>query len=318
MNSAPVLILFFNRPDALRAVLERVEAAAPRRVYLACDGPREGRADDAELTERCRRIALERAWKSPPATRFLASNEGCARAVSGAISWFFEREPEGIVLEDDCVPDPSFFRYATELLERYRGDERVMSIDGASFDMRRREQGSPSYRFSRCPHVWGWASWARAWQHYRLRLTEDEVAALPADRYPAQSAATLRGWRRKFRSVAHDRPATWDYQWTFAHLRRGGLVASPTRNLVTNVPMSTGAHMAGRGLWQGMAAESMEFPLRHPGSAEADRELDAHVEAVHCNHRPWLARKLHQVLVRHRLLSDESLRRGFTTGARGD
>lgn len=317
MDSAPVLLLFFNRPDALRAVVERVAAASPRRVYLACDGPREGRADDAELTDRCRRVATEAPWASAPATRFLAGNEGCARAVSGAISWFFEQEPEGIVLEDDCLPDPSFFRYATELLARYRDDGRVMSIDGSSFDMRPRAPGSPSYRFSCCPHVWGWASWARSWRHFRLRLTPGDVAALPVANYPSRSAATIRGWRKKFLSVAHDRPATWDYQWTFAHLRTGGLVASPDRNLVTNVPMATGAHMAGQGLWQGMRAEPMPFPLAHPATVEADRELDRHVEAVHCNHRPWPARKLHQVLVRHRLLGTDALRRGFTIGDRG-
>ena len=316
MNSAPVLLLFFNRPDALRGVLERVLAAGPRRVYLACDGPRAGRDDDRELTERCRAIAMEQPWACPPGTRFLDANEGCARAVSGAISWFFGQEPEGIVLEDDCMPDPSFFRYATELLERHRDDERVMSIDGSSFDMRPRAPGGPSYRFSRCPHVWGWASWARSWRHYRLLLSAAEVDALPAGNYPSRSAASLRGWRRKFRTVAHDRPATWDYQWTFAHLRTGGLVASPCRNLVTNVPMSTGAHMSGQGLWQGLASGAMPFPLVHPAAVAADEALDRHVEAVHCNHRPWLARKLHQVLVRHRLLGAGTLRRGFAIGDR--
>jgi len=305
-----VIVLFFNRPAVLERLLERVEAAQPRRIYLACDGPRPDGRDD-EAVERCRRIALSRAWRTEPVTRFLAANEGCARAVSGALDWFFGREASGIVLEDDCLPDPSFFGFCTELLGRYRDDPRVMSINGTSFDTRPQAPGAaPSYRFSHHPSVWGWASWSRAWAHYRLRLAPGEVERVVDAGLPVPTRPSRRAWRRKFASVTTERPATWDYQWTFAHFRERGLAAVPSVNLVSNVPTDGGAHMHGTSAWQSLPTGQMGFPLLHPGTVAADRELDRHIETVHCNHRPWLLRKAWQVAARHGLVGAEQVRTG--------
>lgn len=302
--SAPVLVLFFNRPGPLAKVLERVQAARPTRVYLACDGPRPNVDGEHVRVSATRELALSLKWHDPPATRFLRDNAGCARAVSEAITWFFGQEPEGIILEDDCVPDPSFFRFATELLARYRDDDRVMSIDGTCFDVRSRPNGSlreGSYAFARSPHVWGWASWARAWKHYRLNIDEADIQAVPRANFPSGRTASVRGWTRKFRRHAGPNPSTWDYQWALAHFRHGGLVASPARNLVTNVRTDGGAHMQGLDMWQERPLESMQFPLAHPAIVDADAELDLHIESVHCNHRPWAARKVMQLMMRHRL-----------------
>jgi hypothetical protein len=312
-TSAPVLVLFFNRSGSLARVLERVRAAGPDRVYLACDGPRGGVAGDRERVEEARRLALGMRWPMPPVTRFLPENAGCARAVSEAITWFFANEPEGIVLEDDCVPDPTFFPYASELLERYRDDERVMSIDGTSFDIRERAERHGkdwSYAFSRSPHVWGWASWARAWKHFKLHLNGEDVRSIPRENFPSARRATTRGWSRKFSRVIGKPPSTWDYQWTFAHFAHGGLVASPRVNLVTNLRLEDGTHLSGGGLWQDRPLEQMRFPLRHPPGIAADRELDAHLETVHCNHRPWIARRLVQFAAKHGLWRPTRSRRG--------
>jgi hypothetical protein len=314
MLSAPVLVLFFNRPRSLRLVLDRVLAASPRRVYLACDGPRRERLDDQELIGRCRDLAMSYPWASPAVTRFLEVNEGCAGAVSGALSWFFAQEPEGIVLEDDCVPDPTFFRFAAELLDRYRDDERVMSVNGSNFDVRPRDPRSPSYGFIRSPHVWGWASWARAWRLHELHLTQEAIDALPLENYPSTSGVSIRKWRKRFRSVSAGTPSTWDFQWAFAHLRNGGLVASPRRNLVTNIFSESGTHLQKRSLWQELPTSPMPFPLRHPPTVELDADLQRHLERVHCNHRTWLLRKVHQLAERHRLVPAAWLRRGFGGG----
>ena len=310
MPTNAVIVLFFNRPAVLERLLKRVEAAEPRRVYLACDGPRPGGKDD-EAVEVCRRIVLSRAWRTEPITRFLPTNEGCARAVSGALDWFFEQEESGIVLEDDCLPDPTFFEFCTELLERYREDPRVMSINGTSFDTRSREGAvALSYRFSHHPSVWGWASWSRAWSRYRLRLAPEEIDRVVASGLPVPTSPSRRAWRRKFLSVSADHPATWDYQWTFAHFRERGLAAIPGVNLVSNVPTDGGAHMRGASAWQSLPTVHMRFPILHPATVATDSELDRHIETVHCNHRSWLLRKAWQIGARHGLVNAEQIRTG--------
>jgi len=315
MKTPPVLILFFNRPEPLETVLKSVVEVSPERVYLACDGPRVGREDDREGTEACKRIAIEQPWRSAPKTRFLERNLGCGRAVSEAISWFFEQEPEGIVLEDDCVPHATFFRFASEMLERYREDERVMSIDGSCFDVRKPRPTDPSYRFIRSPHYWGWASWARAWRRFRPRLDPAEIERLPISQFPSPSSVAVMKWRSRFRSTMDAGASVWGYQWSFAHFVSGGLVASPARNLVTNIWSTGGAHIRRPNLWQDVPLDPMPFPLKHPPRVEPDERLDRYLEVVQCNHRPWVARKFHQLVDRHGLLPVSLRRRGYGFGS---
>jgi hypothetical protein len=307
-----VLVLFFNRPDLLRTVIDRVVQARPRRVYLACDGPRDDVAGDQAAVQECRRIACEAGWDCPVETRFLDRNDGCTHAVSGAITWFFEHEPEGIVLEDDCVPCPDFFRFATEMLARYRDAHQVMSISGASFARPGpRTPATPSYSFCRSSSVWGWATWARAWRHHRLSLTPADVDALRPEDLPASSRASLRGWRKRLRSCIGDRPSTWDYQWSYAQFVQRGLSVVPIANLVTNVSSEGGTHMRRQSAWQDVPAQRLDWPLVHPASIERDTRLDRHLERVCCNHRPWLPRKAWQLVGRHRLAAPQTIRNGL-------
>src|SRR5262249_20722231 len=158
----PVLFLIFNRPNTTARVMEAIRTAGPGRLYVAADGPRDGNADEAKRCAEVRRIATQVDWPCEVQTLFRERNLGCRQAVSSAITWFFEQEQEGIILEDDCLPSPSFFPYCAELLARFRNDERIMCITGCNFqqDMK----GYPySYYFSKYHHVWGWATWRRAW-----------------------------------------------------------------------------------------------------------------------------------------------------------
>ena len=149
----PVLLIAFNRVDTLAEVIRALAPVAPPRMYVAADGPRAGRPDEAERCALVRRMLTDLPWRCEIKTRFLDANAGCARGVSGAISWFFEQESEGIVLEDDCVPDPSFFPYCAEMLERFRTHERVMSVLGTRSSAVRPSQKS-SYTFSRFFAAW--------------------------------------------------------------------------------------------------------------------------------------------------------------------
>lgn len=150
----PVLLIVFNRPQMGRRVFDRIRAVRPSRLFIACDGPRHSHPGEWERMQEARRIASAVDWECDVKTRFLETNTGCRAAVPSAINWFFSEVEEGIVFEEDCLPDPTFFRYCRELLERYRDDERVMNISGVNSLLRGAELGD-SYYFSRYPHIWG-------------------------------------------------------------------------------------------------------------------------------------------------------------------
>ena len=208
-------------------------------------------------------------------TDYSEANLGCGERISSGLDWVFESVAEAIVLEDDCLPDPSFFRFCEELLDRYRGEERIMHISGDNFQSVGRTGGtvgcllqlagrrrSPSYYFSRYAHVWGWASWRRAWNHYDF-----EMSRLAGRRRlrPRQfdDPAEREFWRRTWDEVARGEIDTWDYQWAFACLRRGALSAMPRGNLVSNIGFGEGAHHssgAGNPLAE-LPTPGIRFPL---------------------------------------------------------
>jgi hypothetical protein len=159
----PLLILAFNRPDTTRRVLEAVRAARPSRLYFAVDGPRANQSEDAAAVQEVRELTREIDWDCDTRTLFPEHNLGCKLAVSQAITWFFSEVEAGIILEDDCVAEPSFFAFAGELLERYRDDHRIAMVSGDNFQQGRRRTAY-SYYFSRYAHIWGWATWADRWR----------------------------------------------------------------------------------------------------------------------------------------------------------
>ncbi len=166
---SPILLLVFNRPDTTRQVFETIRAARPPRLYVAADGPRPGRAGEAERCAEVRELTTQIDWPCELKTLFRNENLGCKIGVSSAIDWFFQNEPEGIILEDDVVPLPSFFLYCDVLLDRYRNDIRVGVISGSNL-VSNHLMLEESYFFSRYNHIWGWASWRRAWDHYDVTM----------------------------------------------------------------------------------------------------------------------------------------------------
>ena len=233
----PVLIMAFNRPDHLSVLLDRLRQVRPTRVYAALDGPRPG-TDDEDRVRRCRELIAGIDWPCEVRTLFQETNLGCGRGVSTAITWFFEHEERGIILEDDVIPDPSFFDFAMELLDRYQDDHRVFSITGCNLvppdAMSNPEQ---AYRFATMPNVWGWATWRRSWAGYRLdargwwrRITPHRL--LVANRY---RPAGLAFWASTMEITGRGGVDTWDWQLMFEAVRRGALVATPNTNLVQNI-----------------------------------------------------------------------------------
>lgn len=274
--SPPVLFLVFNRPDTTARVFEAIRRARPERLYVAADGPRPDRVGEDEKVREVRGIVDRVDWPCEVRTLFREENLGCKRAVSEAISWFFEAEPEGIVLEDDCLPEPSFFRFCGELLARYRDDERVAMISGDNFQFGR-QRTDASYYFSRYLHIWGWASWRRAWKHYDVGATawptmrdDGWLASLTS------SADEARFWSKAFQAVYDGSLDTWDYQWVLAAWSQNMLAAMPETNLISNIGFGSEAtHTRGQNAYAEMSTAPMTFPLRHPEIVLPNPQADA-------------------------------------------
>jgi len=233
VTTPPVLFLVFNRPDTTARVFAAIREARPARLYVAADGPRADREGEAERCAEVRRLATAVDWPCEVETLFRDENLGCRRAVSGAITWFFEHEPEGIILEDDTLPAPVFFSYCARMLARYRHRSDVFMVGGYNHLPRR--FGRTGHFLSRYPQVWGWASWADRWRHY-----DDTFAEFPDDLERARAAGFIKHWetlfwRRRLGDVVDGSLDTWDHPWQFAILKQDGRCVRATCNLVENI-----------------------------------------------------------------------------------
>ena len=244
--NAPVLLMGFNRPDTMAVVLDRLREVQPEQLFIAIDGPRPDRVGEVEQVQQCRDLVNTIDWDCEVQTLFRDQNLGCGLGVTTNISWFFEQVEEGIILEDDIVPDPSFFGYCEELLDRYRDDQRVFAISGCNY-VPPIAQSHPSlpYRFSRVPHIWGWATWRRSWQQHQLDIS-DWRTRLPIRRIWGDVRYSLPGtayWVSTFELLGRDQIDTWDGQLVLAAMARGQLTATPNVNLVENIGFgSTATH----------------------------------------------------------------------------
>jgi hypothetical protein len=283
MTSSAVLFLIFNRPDTTALAMEAIRHARPPRLYIAADGPRE-RPGEREQCDEARRTATAVDWPCEVNTFFREGNLGCRIAVSTAIDWFFEREEEGLILEDDCVPSQSFFPYCDALLQRYRYDERIMCLSGNNFQ-RGRNVTPYSYYFSRYTHIWGWASWRRAWRLYDSSMSSwadyRQLGAL--DSLSDGDPTFTSYWTKIFDLCARGEIDTWDYQWTLSCWGQQGLTCLPAKNLVTNVGFGPNAThtMSAKNPSACLPREDLEFPLRHPSLVV--RHVDAD-RFTHINH----------------------------------
>lgn len=271
-----VLFLVFNRPDTTKQVFEAIRKARPLRLYVAADGARLGREGEAERVEQVRQIATAVDWPCEVKTLFREKNLGCKMAVSGGIDWFFQNEEQGIILEDDCLPQPDFFTFCQTMLNRYAQDQRVWVVTGNNFQNGQR-RGEASYYFSRYNHVWGWASWRRAWSKRDM-----EVKFWPEWKESPHWQACLpdqierRYWSKIFDQIYRNEIDTWDYPWTASVWLHGGLTATPNVNLVANIgfgPDATHTSSASSPLAK-MATGSMG-PLINMPQVERDADADS-------------------------------------------
>ena len=168
-DTHPVVLIVFNRPEVTKIVFERIRQARPGLLMLVADGPRERRQGEPDACRQVRQIVEHVDWPCEVLKNYSDTNMGCGARVASGIDWVFQHVEQAVILEDDCLPDPTFFRFCEELLDRYRYEERVMQISGSNFLFGRRAV-EVSYYFSRYPLCWGWATWRRAWRHFDFNM----------------------------------------------------------------------------------------------------------------------------------------------------
>ena len=230
-----VLFLVFNRPDTTIKVFEKIQQIKPKRLYIASDGPRMNLVGEMEKVIKVRQIASKVDWPCEVKTLFRDKNLGCKKAVSSAVTWFFEHEEEGIILEDDCVPRLDFFNFCENLLDRYSKDLRVSAITGNNFQNNKR-RGKASYYFSKYFHCWGWATWKRSWKNY-----DGGIKFWPAwsnsktwfDFVPGKFERKY--WKKIFDLVHAGKIDSWAYPMLASIWYKNGLVVTPNVNLVSNI-----------------------------------------------------------------------------------
>jgi hypothetical protein len=239
-GKAPVLFLIFNRPEPTREVFEAIRAYQPSRLYVAADGPRPEKGGEWTLCAETRSVLKGVDWDCKVETLFRDQNLGCGAAVSEAINWFFDQEEEGIILEDDCLPDPSFFSFCEEMLDRYRDQPEVGSVSGNNFLPRGLHMEQP-YGFSKYVQIWGWATWRRFWKNYDFKLVGDweEWEKIVRRVNPVQNQANY--WLQIFKTLRAGLIDTWDYQVMFSSWRHEYVHIFPSQNLVANLGYGTDA-----------------------------------------------------------------------------
>jgi hypothetical protein len=272
--NTPIILSVFNRPESTARVFEAIAQAQPRQLFVFADGPRS--AAEADHCAEARAVVENVEWACDVRYHYSQTNLGARECYKAGVDWAFSEVDEGIILDDDCVPDPTFFVFSQDMLEQYRHDPRVMMICGTNY-LGHWKEDRQSYHFSHFGSVWGWASWKRAWASYdasmsawgdekikqRVRdlLADDEVYALQAQRFD-----------RLYRDP-QDRHS-WDLPWSLARLVHAGLTIVPSINLVENI-----GNVDGRGLPPDHPLANLEvaplvFPLRSPGTVVVDREYD--------------------------------------------
>lgn len=230
----PILLICFNRPSTTSEVLQAISEAQPAELFVFCDGPRDGHTQDDPNVFAVRELFTSINWDCRVRTLFMDRNLGCGKGVSAAIDWFFSNTERGIILEDDCVPNIDFFKFCDATLETYNDDDRVFAITGQNFqDI---QIGAASYYFSRYCHVWGWASWRRAWLHYDYDCSDWlEWRNTPRWKGLWRKRYMRRYWERIFDLNYNKHFDTWDYAWFWACLKKGAVTVTPNVNLVSNI-----------------------------------------------------------------------------------
>lgn len=275
--NTPILLLIFNRMDTTVRVFDAIRQAEPSKLYIACDGARKHKSNEINEVESIRRYVLTHIdWDCEIKILFRETNLGCKVAVSEAITWFFEHESQGIILEDDCLPSQSFFLFCEEMLNYYKDDLRVWHISGNNFQWGKK-RGKADYYFSNYTHIWGWATWANRWKEYDINIsTFKEFEKERTIKNIFDDKQEQRFWSDAFKIARTDKISAWDYQWSYCAFINNGLSILPNTNLVKNIGFGSGATHTHdeNSKFANIETGEIAFPIEHPQFMVVDKIAD--------------------------------------------
>jgi hypothetical protein len=278
----PILLITFNRPETTLKVLEAIKKYKPKFLYISNDGPRPDNIKDQHGIREVRKLINEFIdWDCEVKKLYREENLGCKFGVINSINWFFENVEEGIVLEDDCLPAPSFFPYCEQLLEKYRHHNEIMMISGDYFSLNACSNDD-SYYFTKHFHIWGWASWRRAWKKYEVEMKDWPNLANDLKNELKFENRVWKSYRKALNKAFHKKIDAWDYQWLFTGWKNNGLAICPTTNLISNIGFGAGAtHTFNtESILSKMPTGEMKFPLIHPEKIERNFEIEKKCEEI--------------------------------------
>jgi len=296
----PVLLIMFNRSEHALKVLEVVRKVKPSRIYVAGDGPRAEKAGEDIRCEIARKNVLDAIdWKCEVKTLFRKDNVGSGFGPTNAITWFFEHEEAGIILEDDCVPSISFFHFCEHFLRKFMNDNRIWMISGTNL-LKTWEPHRVDYFYSIRGGTWGWASWRRAWQHYDFTIkswADPYVQDLIRNMVDANTWKALYQEYEMTYNGFDEKQSVWDYQWNFARLINSGLSIMPSKNLISNIGFGDEAtHTFDDSPWANLQRFEYEFPLRENSIVIPDMNFERRVhEMIHLKIWQRVSRKFKKI-----------------------
>ncbi len=273
--NTPVALLIFNRPDATERVFSAIAQAKPPILLVVADGPRIHRIGEAEKCAAARAIIERVDWDCQVLTNYSETNLGCKKRISSGLDWVFQQASEVIILEDDCLPNPSFFRFCQEMLEKYRYDERIGMISGTNF--LEKPNHPSSYFYSMYPHIWGWASWRRVWKKYDVMMQQLDTLGNDANfQQRFSNKSEYHHWMNVFNDTLNGCVDAWDAQITYLFLKENFLSIYPNINLISNIGFNADAthtRFEGNRL-ANLPTQSLNFPLTHPDFMLCEKDYE--------------------------------------------
>jgi hypothetical protein len=279
----PIVFIIFKRADTTAKVFEVIRQVKPSKLLVIADGPRCDRPEEAEKCAATRAIIDRVDWDCEVIKNYADTNIGCGKRIATGLDWVFENVEEAIILEDDCVPEITFFRFCQELLEKYRDDKRIGSICGQNFQFGR-NQTEDSYYFSRYSHMWGWATWRRAWQHFDFEMKlwpEVKQKKLLNDWFNDTQA--VKNWNKTFQRAYDGTMNCWDFQWIFACWMQSSLSILPSVDLVSNIGFGQDSTHTDEEIVR-IITQPIQFPLQHPSYLVRNIKADNYTQKTIFNY----------------------------------
>jgi hypothetical protein len=275
-TQSPVLFLFFNRIETSNIVFNTIKEVRPKKLYLASDGARKSVENELNIVREIRNLILSKIdWECEVFTLFRDENLGCRNAVSNAISWFFDHEEQGIIIEDDCLTNTDFFRFCDEMLNKYQDNDKIGHISGINFH--KFTYGDGDYYFSKLTHVWGWATWRRVWLKYDIEMKDLELFETNDKLKDLTNNFIIKYFMYKlFNKTKNGFINTWDYQYFYSNLKNNYISIQSNYNLVSNIGFDgSGTHTKdANSPFANMPLQNMPQNIKQPLNIKIEKKAD--------------------------------------------